>query len=138
LRHCDVLVIALFGDQWSADTATVRDRSEASLSHTLDWGVLLLVVGALLTGAMLLEASSTVVRRQMEDQSWAEGRCAHSNHRETCISGELAKSNLEAVRSQLLLAFMAAVLVAAGVIVLRRELQRRSGHAMESSVDGSG
>jgi hypothetical protein len=73
----------------------MSDPRSSSLSHTLDVGVLLLVLGALLTGAMLLEVTWTVGRWQMEGQS------------------------LEALKPQLLLALGGAGMFTAGVIVLR-------------------
>jgi hypothetical protein len=83
----------------------MSDPRSSSLSHTLDVGVLLLVLGALLAGAMLLEAAWTVGRWQMEGQS------------------------LEALKPQLLVALGSAGMFTAGVIVLRR---RRSDFLLEA------
>ena len=74
----------------------MSDPRSSSLAHTLDVGVLLLVLGALLAGAMLLEVTWTVGRWQMEGQS------------------------LKAVKLQLLVALGGAAMFTAGVIVLRR------------------
>jgi hypothetical protein len=74
----------------------MSDARSSSLSHTLDVGVLLLVLGALLTGAMLLEATWTVARWQMEGES------------------------PEPVKPQLLVALGGAAMFTGGVIMLLR------------------
>lgn len=112
----------------------------------LDAGVLLLALGALLAGAVVLDATGNVVRRQMEDQSWAEGRCtalaprdvAETHEYSACVKRELGKSDLEAVLPQVRLALIGAAMGACGAALLRRRRQPRSGGVMKLSVDGSG
>jgi len=107
-------------------------------------GVLLIVVGAVVVGVALLDASWNVGRRQMENQSWAESRCeglvppglGDSKERESCLKRELGKSDLEAVQPQLHMALIGGIVIAAGVAVFSSTRRRRRNRSMES-VDGS-
>jgi hypothetical protein len=112
LRECDVYIACRFELGEFGTLQRVKHRGPTSLAHTPDWGVLLAVLGALLVIAMLLEACWTVVRWQMEDQ------------------------DLDAVVPQLLLTFMGAALVVAGVVLVRRRWRRLSGRVMKTSLDG--
>jgi hypothetical protein len=108
-----------------------------------DVAILLVVIGTLLLGGALLDAAGSVVRRHMEDQSWAEERCvalaptetAETEEHWACVKRQLGKSDLEAVLPQLPLALAGSVFAISGIVFRRR--QGRRGRVMESFVDGS-
>lgn len=114
----------------------MSDTRSSSPSHTLDVGVLLLVLGALLAGAMLLEVAGTLVRRQLEPLSLAESRCeglvppglADSAERSACVRNELSKSDLEAVGPELGLALTGALSAfGGGALLFRRRVRDPQG-----------
>lgn len=107
-----------------------------SLAHTLNAGVLSLVLGAMVVAAALLDAGSTVVRRHYESESWAYERCEDSPQA-GCIAQKLAKSDLEAVRTQLLFGLTGAIIGTGGILWLRHSRPARR-HVVELSGDGSG
>jgi hypothetical protein len=114
----------------------VSDPRRRSLGHTLDLGVLLVVVGALFAGAMLVEAAETLVRRQYEPESWASGRCENSAEFDSCHSRELAKTEIGALVPSLRQALIGALMIAGGIVLLGRRPSVR-GRRVESSEDGS-
>ena len=116
----------------------MSDPHPVPLAHAVNFRVLLVVIGGLVVGGALLDAAGSVVRRQMEDQSWAEERCAalvptdtaETEEHWTCVQRKLRMSDVKAVLPQLRLAVAGAALVISGVVLVRRHRQGRRGRVM--------